>query len=201
MMKSLLAPVVVLALFFLPTLSHPGDLFRWVDERGVVHFSDNLHNIPEKYRADAKRMNVPESSRNQEGANPYEPNKAAIPFLKNGAVMVVKATVNEKVSANFVVDTGASYTMISRATAKELDIDLEKKLPTIPFQTVNGTIQAPLITLDSIELGGMRIRDLTAAVHDISSDPGSVGLLGLNFLNNFRMDIDMKGQILVLEKK
>ncbi|MGH7829824.1 MAG: TIGR02281 family clan AA aspartic protease [Candidatus Binatia bacterium] len=199
MRKSILAPVTVLALLLLASWSHPGELFRWVDERGVVHFSDNLHNIPEKYRNAASRMNVPESPKRPEGA--YELNKASIPFLRKGEVMVVKATVNERVSANFVVDTGASYTMISRATAKELDIDLERKLPTIPFQTVNGTIQAPLVTLDSVELGGMRIRDLTAAVHDISPDPGSVGLLGLNFLNNFRMDIDMQGQVLVLEKK
>jgi clan AA aspartic protease (TIGR02281 family) len=199
MKNPILVSVAALALLLLPTLSRPGELFRWVDERGVVHFSDNLHNIPEQYRPDASRMNVPKSV--QPERNPYDQNKASVPFQKKGEVMVVTATVNERVSANFVVDTGASYTMISRATAKELDIDLERKLPTIPFQTVNGTINAPLVSLDSIEVGGMKIRDLTAAVHDISSDPGSVGLLGLNFLNNFRMDIDMKDQILVLEKK
>src|SRR5688572_20452154 len=143
MRKLMLVAAAAFVLFFLPTLSQTGELFRWIDERGVVHFSDNLHNIPEKHRPGASRMNVPQSVRPQR-PNSHEQSKANVPFVKKGDVMVVKATVNEKVSAHFVVDTGASHTMISRATAKELNIDLEAKLPTVAFQTVNGTINAPL---------------------------------------------------------
>lgn len=200
MTKLFVVPAVALALVLSAIPSHAGDLFRWVDERGVVHFSDNLHNIPENYRAKATRMNVPETPRRQESANPSESNKATVPIVRKGEVVIVRATVNKKAQVNFVVDTGASYTIISRASAQELNIDLEKNLPTLPFQTANGTILAPLISLDSIEVGGMRIENLTAAVHDIVPGGGE-GLLGLNFLNNFRMDIDMKGGVLVLEKK
>ena len=91
--------------------------------------------------------------------------------------------------------------MISQATAKELEIDLEKKLPTIPFQTANGIIQAPLVNLSSIDVGGLQVKDLTAAVHDVFPDASISGLLGLNFLSNFRMDIDTQNGVLHLEKK
>jgi hypothetical protein len=47
----------------------------------------------------------------------------------------------------------------------------------------------------------MEIRNLTAAVHDAVSDPRISGLLGLNFLSNFRMDIDTPKGVLHLEKK
>jgi clan AA aspartic protease (TIGR02281 family) len=129
------------------------------------------------------------------------PSKASIPFEKQGQVVIVEATLNKKAAGKFVVDTGASYTMISSAVAKELEIDIEQNRRTAPFQTANGIIQAPLISLESITLGGMEIRDLTAAVHDILPDPRVAGLLGLNFLTNFRMDIDTQKGVLHLEKK
>lgn len=195
--------ILIAALFFFsyPVSSRAAEFFRWVDDKGVVHFTDNLHNIPEKNRSSATRIKGRETPRNEEPSSPSSLDKASIPFQKKGAVVIVQATLNEKAAARFVVDTGASYTVISQAIAKELEIDLEKKLPTIPFQTANGSILAPLVSLDSIEVGGMQVKDLTAAVHDVFPDPSISGLLGLNFLSNFRMDIDTTNGVLHLEKK
>ena len=50
-------------------------------------------------------------------------------------------------------------------------------------------------------IGGMEIRNLPAAIHDAMTDPQVAGLLGLNFLSNFRMDIDTQKGMLYLEKK
>ena len=195
--------VFIAAMLYLssPATSSAADILRWVDERGVVHYTDNLHNIPEKFRANATRTKMPDTPRSQEASKPVSFDKASVPFQKRGAVVIVPATLNEKAAARFVVDTGASYTMISQATAKELEIDLEKKLPTIPFQTANGIIQAPLVNLSSIDVGGLQVKDLTAAVHDVFPDASISGLLGLNFLSNFRMDIDTQNGVLHLEKK
>lgn len=192
------ALIVILVFLSSPAFSLSADIFRWMDERGVVHFTDSLHNIPEKHRASATRIKARETSR---GLEPSSPDKASVPFQKKGQVVIVQATVNEKASAKFVVDTGATYTMISQAIAKKLEIDVEKKLPTIPFQTANGVINAPLISLDSIEVGGMQVKNLITAVHDVFPDPAIAGLLGLNFLSKFRMDIDTENGVLVLEKK
>ncbi len=194
---------LIAALFFFssPVSSRAAEFFRWVDDKGVVHFTDNLHNIPEKKRTSATRIRARETPRNEEPSSPSLLDKAAIPFQKKGEVVIVQATVNEKAAARFVVDTGASYTMISQAVAKELEIDLERKLPTITFQTANGVIHAPLVSLDSVEVGGMQVKELTAAVHDVFPDASISGLLGLNFLSNFRMDIDTKNGVLHLEKK
>ncbi|MBI1993765.1 MAG: hypothetical protein HYS67_05010, partial [Deltaproteobacteria bacterium] len=45
------------------------------------------------------------------------------------------------------------------------------------------------------------VKDLTAAVHDVFPDPSISGLLGLNFLSNFRMEIDTQNGVLHLERK
>lgn len=200
-MKRFYAVLAAVLFFSSPGYSFAADILRWVDEKGVVHFTDNLHNIPEKFRATVTRIKAKETPLSPEATKPVSFDKASVPFQKRGTVVIVPATINEKSAGKFVVDTGASYTMISQATAKELEIDLEKKLPTIPFQTANGIIQAPLVTLSSIDVGGLQVKDLTAAVHDVFPDPGVSGLLGLNFLSNFRMDIDTQNGVLHLERK
>ena len=201
-MLPILSGILIFVILFLRSPSALGaEFYRWVDQSGVVHFTDNLHNIPEKQRGTATRIQAKEPARGPEPPAPLPPRKASIPIEKQGQVVIVEATLNQKTSARFVVDTGASYTMISNAVAKSLDIDISQSQPTVPFQTANGIIQAPLAKLESIMVGGMEIKDLTAAIHDIAPESRVAGLLGLNFLSNFRMDIDTQKGVLHLEKK
>jgi clan AA aspartic protease (TIGR02281 family) len=188
--------LLVIALLHASRLS--ADIFRWVDDQGIVHFADNLQNVPESYRSKVTRTKTEPLP---PAPIPAPPEKSSISFQKKGELMTVQATLNERAAATLVVDTGASYTVISQATARELEIDLEKNHPTLPFQTANGIIQAPLVSIQSIEIGGMLLRDVKVAVHDIFPDAGIAGLLGLNFLGQFRFDIDNKNGVMHLEKK
>jgi len=189
--------LITLALVFLSSIGGAADILRWVDEQGVVHFTDSEKNIPEKFRAKATRIKA--SGPPPPDASPLT--VTSVPYQKRGELMTVQATLNEKTAANFIVDTGASYTMISAATARDLDIDPGRSQRTMPFQTANGMIQAPLANLESVNVGGVEIRDLTAAIHDIAPNSQVAGLLGLNFLSNFRMDIDTQKGVIHLEKK
>jgi len=176
------------------------EFYRWVDQNGVVHFTDDFHDIPDQQRAKVERIQGIESPKNQPPPA-SSLTKASVPFEKQGQVIIVEATLNKKTAAKFVVDTGASYTVISSATAKELSIDTDQNTQPVTFQTANGLIQAPLVSLQSITVGAMEINNLTAAVHDVVPDGKVFGLLGLNFLGNFRMDIDNQNGLLHLEKK
>jgi len=126
--------------------------------------------------------------------------KTSVPFLDQFGVVVVEAILNEQLTARFMVDSGASMTMISRATAKELGIDLEQILPTISLETVSDTIYAPVVVLNSLNVGGMQVRNLTVVVYDQPLS-GRPGLLGLNYLRHFRFAVDMQERVLLLEKK
>ncbi len=179
--------------------SRSADLYRWEDERGVVHFSDNEHNIPPEFRENATRIRGLAPSRPSN--NPVFTGRTTVRLKKKGLTAVVEATINSTTKANFILDTGASYTVISEHVAKELKIDLDKNHPKIRLQTANGVIEVPLVTLDSIEVSGLRVDDLAAVVHDFSNDTNIAGLLGLNFLSKFRMDLDTEKGVLVLEKK
>jgi clan AA aspartic protease (TIGR02281 family) len=200
---SIAAALLQILLLVLISRSHAADFFRWVDQNGVVHFTDSIHNIPEARRSTAVRI------KGQEPARPAAPSKvspataakASIPFEKRGQVVVVEVMLNNTVPVRLVVDTGATYTMISTATAKELSIDPQRAQRTMPFQTANGVIQAPLANLESVIVGGMEMKNLTAAIHDAVPSAQVAGLLGLNFLSNFRLDIDTEKGMLHLERK
>jgi clan AA aspartic protease (TIGR02281 family) len=200
--KSKIATFAALCYFVLAaTPLNAAEYYRWVDENGVLHITDNLHNVPPKLRGNASRIQSQETPRVVEPEKPPPPKKASVPMERHGEVVIIEATLNNKRSAKFVVDTGASYTLISSALARDLSIDVGENTKTMPFQTANGLINAPVTRLDSISVGGMEIRNLTTAVHDAIPDPQVAGLLGLNFLSNFRMDIDTQKRILHLEKK
>jgi clan AA aspartic protease (TIGR02281 family) len=194
-----LTTICLIALLLLP--AQAAEYYRWTDDNGVTHITDNLHNVPPKFRGKINRIATPESPRAAEPEIKPPPRKASIPIEKHGQVVVIQATLNNKRAAKFVVDTGASYTLISNALARELSINVGADTKTLPFQTANGLINAPVTSLESITVGGMEIRDLPTAVHDAVPDPQVAGLLGLNFLSHFRMDIDTKNGVLHLEKK
>ena len=178
------------------------EYYRWIDESGVLHITDNLHDVPPGQRSRAGRVAAPDSPRPAEPQRKPAPvNKASIPMERHGAVALVLATLNNQRAAKFVVDTGASYTLISNAVASDLGINLGANPKTVPFQTANGLINAPIANIDSISIGGLEIRNIAIAIHDAVPDPQVGGLLGLNFLSNFKMDIDTQKGLLHLEKK
>lgn len=188
--------ITLLALLFWTPSSRPAEMIRWVDEQGVVHFTDSLKDIPEKFRSKVTRLKT-----SGPAPAPIPDDKTLVKFQKQGELMIVQALLNEKTAAKFVVDTGASYTTISQAMANQLGLNLENASTVIPLQTANGVIEAPLVSVSSLEVGGFALKDLTVVVHDVFPDPNIAGLLGLNFLSRFHLGIDSKNGILYLEKK
>jgi hypothetical protein len=56
--------IAILLLFFALTLSsgiaHGQEIYRWVDEKGTVHFADDFTLVPEKYRNQIQKRKPPE---------------------------------------------------------------------------------------------------------------------------------------------
>jgi archaellum component FlaC len=53
--------VVFFILLTLPALVSGDEVYQWVDEQGVVHFTDNPATVPETYRAEGESRHMPEN--------------------------------------------------------------------------------------------------------------------------------------------
>lgn len=53
---------ILLILFLQPHLSSAGEIYRWTDEKGTVHFTDDLSKIPRPYLDRVEKKGVPEET-------------------------------------------------------------------------------------------------------------------------------------------
>jgi len=59
---------IVLALLFLwVSLSFSGEVYHWTDERGTIHFTDDIAKVPRQYLDQVKKSEFPEGSSTEEG--------------------------------------------------------------------------------------------------------------------------------------
>ena len=65
--------ILILLFLFTVSLSH-AEVYKWVDERGIVHFTDDITQIPEKYRRAIEEVDVREekTETKQEGEAPLK---------------------------------------------------------------------------------------------------------------------------------
>ncbi len=83
-----------------------------------------------------------------------------------------------------LVDTGASRVILRESDARRAGYRISSSDYTVRVSTANGITYAAPITLRSVELGSIRVRNVPALVqHD---DQLSVNLLGMSFLNRLR---------------
>jgi hypothetical protein len=57
--------VLVLTVVFLGSIAY-AEIFKWVDDKGAVHFSDDYETIPEKYRQQLEKKSESEASSSTE---------------------------------------------------------------------------------------------------------------------------------------
>ena len=119
----------------------------------------------------------------------------SVPIHMTGSAAFVPVTLNHAVQAYMLLDTGATYTVVSRRLATSLRLS-EASQATL--STANGVITVPLARLQSLKVGLAEALNLTVAIQDISTNQTVAGLLGLDFLSRFHTSIDSRKQVLIL---
>lgn len=106
-----------------------------------------------------------------------------------------KGTINGK-STSFLVDTGATHVAMSGRKARSLNIDFKKGIRS-RAQTAAGVVQSWQIQLNSVNVGGIKLTNVSASV--IAGDHPSKVLLGNSFLRHTRME--QAGSVLEISKR
>lgn len=86
-------------------------------------------------------------------------------------------------AVTFLIDTGASHTVLNHRDADRLQLGGSGLRFTVPFESANGTVYAAPVTLRDVRLGQFQLYDLDAFVNE--GDLG-ISLLGMSFLRQFQ---------------
>jgi len=121
-----------------------------------------------------------------------------VPVLTAGPSAIVTVTLNQTITGNLMLDTGATHTVISQRLAGTLSL---RPVGRSAVQTVGGVIAVTISRLRSLKVGEAEVNDLLIIVHDFSPDPRINGLLGMDFLGRYRFGLDAQRQVLVLSPR
>ena len=83
-----------------------------------------------------------------------------------------------------MIDTGATVVAINKAMASRAGFSLKPTDFTSKVSTANGTIAAAPITLESVQIGRIKVNNVAAVVLDDAALPGV--LIGMSFLNQLK---------------
>jgi aspartyl protease family protein len=105
----------------------------------------------------------------------------------------VVASING-VKRRMLIDSGATVTAISEATARAADIDAGTGLAPVVLRTANGSTPARTGSIDELRVGNIVARNLKIVT---APGLGRLDVLGMNFLSKLQ-SWRVEGQTLVL---
>jgi predicted aspartyl protease len=112
-------------------------------------------------------------------------------------LILVDVRANGRGPFQFAIDTGTSTTAITPELAKQLGI---KSSPIDPVTTGGAQVDVTAGTLQSFQIGGAKIDNIAVVVADffamLSNAIGAKldGIVGYNFLRNYKVVIDYPGE-------
>ena len=168
-----------------------GDIYYWIDEKGVQYYSTSLESIPELYRPSAQPLSLPtsppappelQSSSAQKGI-------AKIPFVP-GSPVLVSAKINGAGPITLILDTGSGFTLVAPSVLGKLGVSTAGAQRGL-IKGVTGTSYADAVWVASVEVGEAKVGPLLVIAHDADLK-GADGLLGRDFLANFNVTFDPK---------
>jgi predicted aspartyl protease len=130
-----------------------------------------------------------------------DPPAATVPVEVVENVVLVPATLNVTHGATLVLDTGASYTVLTPSTIRRLGLSVPDDAPRRSLKMVGGhEIHLVFVRLPALQIGDARVEDIEVGVHEIVPDGPSIdGLLGGDVLSRFTMTLDRSARKLRLE--
>lgn len=163
-----------------------GEFYRYTDEEGTIHLADNPENIPEKYRHQMKVYNSHKLITQVRIVN----NQVLVPVtLRNGY---------QEVQATMVLDTGCTTTSISAELASRLLIDPARTRPGTSKVADGRSVPNRVGVIDQMTVGPKTKEALEISIMPrIGPQELADGLLGMNFLRDFRYQIDTASQHII----
>ena len=119
------------------------------------------------------------------GSNFEQPKEQVVTIQRDAKLQYqTSATINGR-SMPVLVDTGANVVAMSSAHAQTLGLDYSAGIPS-KVETASGMVDAHLVNLASVSVGGIQVRNVRATVVE-GNFPMTI-LLGMTYLEHVKME-------------
>jgi predicted aspartyl protease len=182
------------------------EIFRYTDERGQNSYVEGLENVPERYRSAAVPMGfrsvpaLPPSTKDAAAAARPGGGTTLIKYTPGQRIMV-DVKINGGFSTQLLLDTGADRTMISPRVLTAAGVSITKPVATGQITGVTGTDKISYVVVDSLEVGEAKVGKMPVGSYELAGTGTGDGLLGRDFLDQFKMTVDAtRGEVTLAPK-
>jgi len=163
------------------------DFFQYTDKDGTVVMVDDESRIPAQYRKNVRSSRSDSAVTSKTTAVRYRNNHALVPVKINYRDTTLEAWL--------LLDTGAAVTVISPGLAQRLGIRRENTESRLAQVADGRVVETARARVDSLAVGPKITYNPEIAIMPVSGPvSGFDGLLGMNFLGEFRYHLDVNNQ-------
>jgi predicted aspartyl protease len=121
---------------------------------------------------------------------------AQVPLEPRNGLFAVPVTVNGH-AISMMLDTGSEKSLLAEAAVLRLNVDRDGRTSTVLVGASGGSIRTDA-SIDSMLVGGVPLPANRMAVDSLVGYRGIDGILGLDILRDFDLDIDAPNRVLTL---
>ena len=173
------------------------EIYRYVDDRGNSFYVDGYENVPERFRRGATPIGMrnlpapaPSATPAAGGAAAVAPAGAAVIKYTPGQRIMVDVKINGNFYARLLLDTGADRTLISPRALQAAGVALTRPVASGQLTGATGTDRIDYVVVDSLEVGGARVGKMPVGSYELAGAGAGEGLLGRDFLEQFKVTMD-----------
>jgi predicted aspartyl protease len=127
---------------------------------------------------------------------PGKPPGGAVIKYTPGQRIIVDVRINGAFTAPLLLDTGADRTMISPRTLQAAGVAITRPVATGTITGATGTDRISYVVVDSLEVGEARVGRMPVGSYELPGTGAGDGLLGRDFLDQFKITVDAaKGEV------
>jgi hypothetical protein len=192
-MRRALVGITSILLLATATRSVHAQYFRYTNERGQPHYVDGLEKVPEAFRSTVVPLGLRNGPAPPAGASapaPGKPPGGAVIKYTPGQRILVDVRINGAFTAPLLLDTGADRTMISPRTLQAAGVAISRPVATGSITGATGTDRINYVVVDSLEVGEARVGRMPVGSYELAGSGTGDGLLGRDFLDQFKITFD-----------
>ncbi len=125
--------------------------------------------------------------------------QTAVKLQPIGEHYLVGGLINETNDIRLMIDTGASLSVLTRARFDEIEYETSPLyMGDTLLNTAGGQINAPIYQFERFQINEFYVDKISFVIIDLDNMTDYHGLLGMNFLKQFKFEIDQQNNLLIL---